>query len=58
MKKKLYKENIAILFHHFHDKSIFYKSPGSLKKRSFRNFLKKKITKMVIIISLGKIFQI
>ena len=46
MKKKLYKENIAILFHHFHDKSIFYKSPGSLKKRSFRNFLKKNRTKI------------
>lgn len=38
MKKKLYKENIAILFHHFHDKSIFYKSPGSLKKEALGIF--------------------
>ena len=31
----------GILFHHFHGKNTFYKSPGSLSKKKFSYFLKK-----------------
>lgn len=40
MKLKKYNENYAVLFHHFHDKKLFYKSPGSLEKKKFSQFVK------------------
>ena len=47
MKLKNSKENYAVLFHHFHEKNLFYKSPGSLGKKKFSQFIrlnKKKIS--------------
>ena len=47
MKIKLYKENFAVLFHHFHNNKMFYDSPGSLTKFKLEKFIKKNRTKLV-----------
>ncbi len=46
MKIKLYKENFAILFHHFHKNNMFYDSPGSLTNNKFEKFVKKNRSKL------------
>ena len=47
MKIKLYKENFAVLFHHFHKKDMFYESPGSLTKNKFHKFIQTNKNKII-----------
>ena len=41
MKIGHYKDNFAVLFHHFYNNKKFYKSPGSLTGKNFEKFIYK-----------------